>query len=197
MQDTIYVSFDSHYKGRHLDSFGERVNAFFISIVASFILLFISADIISEGFDIVLGIILCLISLFGIVSSFFVPFFSGNNRKFSGEVNISLFLSEGRYRLQTTKKGKPFYAEGRLLYVEVKKRTILFGKDFQHCFRLPKFCLKEEELDSIKKYIVALARARQEAQMAKANKVKEERKKRKEEKKRLKEEKKAEKAKEL
>ena len=197
MQEAIYVSFDSHYKGRYLDSLSERINAFFISIVASFILFFISADMISNGFNFVLAIIFLIISLFGIVSSFFVPFFAGKNRGFSGEVDVALFLKDARYRLQTIKKGKPFYDEGRLLYVEIKKRTILFGKDSEHCFRLPKFCLKEEELDSIKKYIFALARAKQEAQMEKVNKVKEDRKKLKEEKKRLKEQKKIEKAKKI
>lgn len=62
---------------------------------------------------------------------------------------------------------------------------------------MPKFCLKEEELDSIKKYIFALASAKQEAQMEKVNKVKEDRKKLKEEKKRLKEQKKIKKTKKI
>lgn len=147
------VSFESHYKGIVRDTIREKLRGLLTSLAACFILLVLAIYLAfgsSNSGDSLWGYLLWFVFLIGIVCSVFSIFFTGKNKGFSGQVMIQIDGAEKTYKIDTFKRGKPFSEKEKLNYLQFRKHTVIFGRDCGHSYRIPKYCLTQENLSFLR-----------------------------------------------
>ena len=153
----LVIEFNSKYKGMRKNALREKMSSFWLFIFGSIVALIVGVYLvfwcqnkIFLDIDPSTGYILCAVSIFLLIAAPFNLLFTNPNRKISGVMKFTFSKCEDseeyNYKLETTKKRKPFYECAKINMLVPKKNYFILESRASKSYLIP-----YSEISSIQK----------------------------------------------
>lgn len=151
MNDPIRVEFESRYEGRIADVFFEKLRMFLTMLTGALLILILAVYLafIDSSSPEFVGYLLYFLSLFVLLGSLIVPLFIRYNKGLRGSIVITIVPTERVYQIEGEKRNGTFYEKEKVGILDIRKKTILVGKDIFHAYRIPKKVLTESQIEGL------------------------------------------------
>lgn len=145
--DILSLSFVSRYDGWLKDAFFEKIRTSLRCLLYALVMMILAIYLITFTESLLLSYVLYFAAIFMVLAAFVIPFIDRKNCGLIGEIELDIFPDSLEYEVRGRQKHQFLRENAKLAYIKIEKRAILFGKKSYRCYRIPKFCLTQEQID--------------------------------------------------